>query len=175
VDGRRRGRRESRKPASRNPSVAGRRRPREEERTILTLWSNPEQTFAALSEEMDRLVKGVNAKAWSYGLTPAADVTETEAEYRVLIDLPGIDPAAVQLRVENDTLTVQVDRKQTQAAAGETVHRSERAFGTFFRSFTLPTGVDATKVEAAYDKGVLAVKLPKREEAKARSIPVSVK
>ena len=132
---------------------------------MLTLWSNPEQTFAALTEEMDRLVKGVNAKAWSYGLAPAADVAETEAEYRVLVDLPGIDPKDIQLRVEKDTLTVQVDRKQPQAVAGETVHRSERVFGTFFRSFTLPTGVDATKVEAAYDKGVLAVKLPKREEA----------
>jgi len=143
---------------------------------MLTLWRNPERTFAALSEEMDRLVNGVNGNgSWSYGLAPAADVTETEADYRVLIDLPGIDPNAIQLRVEKDTLTVQVDRKQAQVAAGETVHRSERAFGTFFRSFTLPTGVDASKVEAAYEQGVLAVKLPKREEAKARSIPVSVK
>ena len=143
---------------------------------MLTLWRNPERTFAALSEEMDRLVNGAPGNtAWSYGLAPAADVTETEAEYRVLMDLPGIDPNAIQLRVEKDTLSVQVDRKQLQAAAGETVHRSERAFGTFFRSFTLPTGVDATKVEAAYEQGVLAVKLPKREEAKARSIPVSVK
>jgi HSP20 family protein len=142
---------------------------------MLTLWSNPERTFAALSEEMDRLVSGASAKAWSYGLAPAADVTETEAEYRVLIDLPGIEASAIQLRVEKDTLTVQVDRKQPQAAAGETVHRSERAFGTYFRSFTLPTGVDATRVEAAYEQGVLAVKLPKREEARARSIPVAVK
>ncbi len=143
---------------------------------MLTLWRTPERTLAALSEEMDRLVNGVSgSNAWSYGLAPAADVLETEAEYRVLMDLPGIDPSAIQLRVEKDTLTVQVDRKQLQPAAGETVHRSERAFGTFFRSFTLPTGVDATRVEAAYEQGVLAVKLPKREEAKARAIPVSVK
>ncbi len=143
---------------------------------MLTLWRNPERTFAALSEEMDRLVNGrTGNSSWSYGLAPAADVTENEAEYRVLMDLPGIDPNAIQLRVEKDTLTVQVDRKQPQPEAGETVHRSERAFGTFFRSFTLPTGVDASRVEAAYTQGVLAVKLPKREEAKARSIPVSVK
>ncbi len=143
---------------------------------MLTLWRNPERTIAALSEEMDRLVNGVAGNtAWSYGLAPAADVTETEGEYRVLMDLPGIDPSAIQLRVEKDTLTVQVDRKQLQPAAGETVHRSERAFGTFFRSFTLPTGVDATRVEAAYEQGVLAVKLPKREEAKARAITVTVK
>lgn len=144
---------------------------------MMTPWRNPEKTFAALSEEMDRLVSGIHAGAsnWSYGLSPAADVLETEAEYRVLVDLPGVDANDLQLRVEKDTLTVQVDRKQPQAVAGETVHRSERAFGTFFRSFTLPAGVDAGKVEAAYEQGVLKVKLPKREEVRARSIPVSVK
>jgi len=142
---------------------------------MLTLWKNPDRAFAALNEEMDRLVNGVAGNTWSYGLTPAADVLETEGEYRVLLDLPGIDPAATQLRVEKDTLSIQVDRKQVQPAAGETVHRSERSFGTFFRSFTLPRGVDATRVEATYEQGVLSVKLPKREEAKARTIAVSVK
>ncbi len=142
---------------------------------MLTLWNNPDRALAALDEEMDRLVNSVAGSAWSYGLTPAADVLETEGEYRVVMDLPGIDPAAIQLRVEKDTLTVQVDRKQPQPAAGETVHRSERAFGTFFRSFTLPRGVNSAAVEATYEQGVLTVKLPKREEAKARSIAVAVK
>jgi HSP20 family protein len=142
---------------------------------MLTLWKSPDRAFAALDDEMDRLVSGIAGNGWSYGLTPAADVLETEAEYKVQLDLPGIDPAAIQLRVEKDTLTVQVDRKQPQVAAGEAVHRSERAFGTFFRSFALPRGVDASRVEAAYEQGVLTVKLPKREEAKARTIAVSVK
>ncbi len=142
---------------------------------MLTLWNNPDRALAALNDEMDRLVNGVAGNAWSYGLAPAADVLENEGEYRVLLDLPGIDPAAIQLRVEKDVLTVQVDRKQPQPAAGETVHRSERAFGTFFRSFTLPRGVNAAAVEATYEQGVLTAKLPKREEAKARTIQVSVK
>lgn len=142
---------------------------------MLTLWRTPERTLAALSEEMDRLVSGVANNAWSYGLTPAADVLETEGEYRVLVDLPGIDPAAIQLRVEKDTLHIQVDRKQPQAEAGEAVHRSERAFGTYYRSFALPRSVDAGRVEAGYQQGVLSVKLPKREEARARSIAVNVK
>lgn len=142
---------------------------------MLTLWSSPARTLSALDEQMNRLVKGFGSEAWSYGLAPAADVLETEGEYRVLVDLPGIDPSAIQLRVEKDTLSIQAERKQPAAEAGETVHRSERSFGTFFRSFTLPSGVDATRVEAAYEQGVLAVKLPKRDEAKARTIPVSVK
>lgn len=142
---------------------------------MLTLWSSPARTLSALDEQMDQLVNGLATKAWSYGLAPAADIVETEGEYRVLVDLPGVEPAAIQLRVEKDTLSIQAERKQSTTEAGETVHRSERSFGTFYRSFTLPSGVDATRVEAAYDHGVLAVKLPKREEAKARSIPVSVK
>jgi len=142
---------------------------------MLTLWNTPARTLSAIDEQMNRLVKGLASEAWSYGLAPAADVVETEGEYRVLVDLPGLDPSAIQLRVEKDTLTIQAERKQPGAQAGETVHRSERSFGTFFRSFTLPTGVDATRVEAAYEQGVLAVKLPKREEAKARTIPVNVK
>lgn len=142
---------------------------------MLTMWRTPERTLAALSEEMDRLVGSAAGNAWSYGLTPAADVLETEGEYRVLVDLPGVDPSAIQLRVEKDTLTIQVDRKQPQAEAGEAVHRSERAFGTFFRSFALPRSVDAGRVEAAYQQGVLSVKLPKRDEARARTIAVNVK
>jgi len=142
---------------------------------VLTLWRNPQRTLASLSEEMDRLVNDVAAGNWSYGLTPAADIAENEGEYKVQVDLPGIDPGAIQLRVEKDTLTIQVDRKQPKPAAGETVHRSERAFGTYFRSFTLPRGVDAAGVEASYEQGVLSVKIPKREEAKARTIAVSAK
>jgi HSP20 family protein len=146
---------------------------------MLTLWRTPERTLAAMSEEMDRLVNGVAGdatSAWNnHGLAPAADVLETEGEYRVQVDLPGIDPSSIQLRVEKDTLSIQVDRKQPAAVAGETVHRSERAYGTFLRSFALPIAVDATRVEATYEQGVLTVKLPKREEAKARTIAVNVK
>jgi HSP20 family protein len=143
---------------------------------VLNLWRNPETTLAALSAEMDRLMNDVAAPARSWtGLAPAADIVETEADYRVVLDLPGHDPAAIGLQVEKDTLTVQADRKQPAAAAGETVHRSERSFGTFFRSFTLPKGVDAGRVEAKYEHGVLTVILPKREEAKPRTIAVQAK
>ncbi|HVO19644.1 MAG TPA: Hsp20/alpha crystallin family protein [Anaeromyxobacter sp.] len=144
---------------------------------MLTLWRNPDNALAAIGEEMDRLVSGLtrDAGTWSYGLAPAADIFETEAAYRVQLDLPGIDPKAIQLRVEKDTLSIQVDRKQPAAVAGETLHRSERAYGTFFRSFELSNAVDAGRVEASYEQGVLTVTLPKREEAKARTIPVNVR
>jgi HSP20 family protein len=145
---------------------------------MTNLWRNPENGLAALSAEMDRMLSDFvrpGAGAWSYGLTPAADVLETEAEYRVVLDVPGLDPAAIKLEVEDDTLTVRADRRQPALAKGETLHRTERSFGTFFRSFTLPKTVDGARVEARYEHGVLAVVLPKREEAKPRTISVQVK
>jgi HSP20 family protein len=145
---------------------------------MLTLWRNPTTGLAALGEEMERMVKDLaqpDPAAWSYGLAPGADVIETEADFRVVLDLPGQDPAAVKIDVENDTLTVQAERKQPALAKGETLHRTERAFGTFFRAFTLPKSVDAARVEARYEQGVLTVVLPKRDEAKPRSISIQVK
>jgi HSP20 family protein len=146
---------------------------------VLTLWRNPDTAFAALTREMDRLASDVarpSLAGWSgYGLTPAADILETEAAFKVVVDLPGHDPKAIQIQVENDTLTVQSERKFAEPAKDETTHRSERAHGTFFRSFSLPATVDATKVAAHYENGVLTVVLPKREEARPRTIQVNVK
>jgi HSP20 family protein len=146
---------------------------------MLTLWRNTDPTFAALSREMDRLVKDIalpSAGAWAgYGLTPAADILESEAGFKVVLDMPGHDPKAIQIQVENDTLTVQSERKFAEPAKDETSHRSERAHGTFFRSFSLPTTVDGGNVAAQYENGVLTVVLPKREEGKPRTIQVSVK
>ena len=145
---------------------------------MLTLWRNHTIPFAALSREVDRFVNEAVSPpaAWSgYGLVPAADVFETEAAFKVVLDLPGQDPKAIQIRVEGDVLTVQAERKLVEPAKDETVHRSERAAGVSFRSFTLPASVEATKVAASYENGVLTVVLPKREEARARTIPVSAK
>jgi HSP20 family protein len=156
-------------------TLAGRKGSAREETHMLTIWTNPKCNWTAYHEEVHRPADAAAGSAWSYGLAPAADVVETEAEYRVLIDLPGLDPAAIQLRVEKDTLIVRADRKQPGSAGGEKIHRSERAYGTYFRSFALPRAVDPGRVEAGYEHGVLTVKLPKREEAKARTNSVSVK
>jgi len=145
---------------------------------MLTLWRNHHIPFGALSREVDRLMNDVATPTagWSgYGLTPAADIAETQAAFKVVLDLPGHDPKAIQIQVQDDVLTVQSERKLVEAAKDETVHRSERLAGTSLRSFSLPASVDASKVEATYENGVLTVVLPKREEARARTIEVSVK
>ncbi len=144
--------------------------------------TNPANGLAALGAEVDRMLSdvarplpGVPRGVAGYGLTPPADVLETEADFSVALDVPGLDPKALSIQVENDTLTVQAERKQPETKRDATAHRSERAYGTFFRSFTLPASVDATRVEATYEVGVLTVVLPKREEAKPRTIQVNVK
>ena len=106
---------------------------------------------------------------------PAADVVETANEIFVLLDLPGQKSEEIQIKVDKDVLTVEAERKLDRGKEGETYHRSERSTGKLVRSFTLPTNVDATRTEAKYEAGVLKITLPKREEAKPRTIQVSVK
>jgi HSP20 family protein len=104
---------------------------------------------------------------------PPADVVETADAIVVRLDLPGHKSDELQLKVENDLLTVEAERKPVERK-GETFHRSERVFGRSVRSFTLPANVDSARTEAAYTDGVLEITLPKREEAKPRTIQVKV-
>jgi HSP20 family protein len=104
---------------------------------------------------------------------PPADVVETADAIFVRLDLPGHKADSIQLKVENDVLTVESERKLVERN-GEAYHRSERAFGRSVRSFSLPANVDTGHTEASYVDGVLEIKLPKREEAKPRTIQVKV-
>jgi HSP20 family protein len=144
---------------------------------MLTLWRN-DTHLPSLIAEMNRFARDVartDDGAWSnYGLRPAADVVETSGGFEVSLDMPGVDPKAIQIQVEDDVLTVQAARRQAPAPKDGSVHRCERPTGSFFRSFSLPGSVDGAKVEARYDAGVLTVSLPKREEAKPRTIQVKV-
>jgi len=106
---------------------------------------------------------------------PAADVVETADEIVVEIDLPGHKEDELQIRVDGDVLTIEAERKTERAQTGESYQRSERLQGKVARSFTLPANVDSSRTVANYEAGVLRIKLPKREEAKPRTIPVNAK
>jgi HSP20 family protein len=107
-------------------------------------------------------------------LTPAADVAEREHAFEVHVDLPGLAPEAITVKLEGDTLTVSGERKaEAQAKEGRWV-RSERSFGTIARTFVLPESVIGTTPEASFANGVLTVTLPKREESKPKSVLVKV-
>jgi HSP20 family protein len=105
---------------------------------------------------------------------PAVDVRETGDSLVLTMEIPGIDPKAVDIAVENNRLTVSGERTFESADEGESYHRVERAFGSFARSFRLPNRFDADNIEARSKHGVLTLVIPKREEAKPRSIKVQV-
>jgi HSP20 family protein len=103
---------------------------------------------------------------------PAVDVKESEEALIFQVELPGLTKDDVEITIENNVLTLAGERKFEQEAKGENYHRLERAYGTFSRSFTLPTGVQTDKVDASFEHGVLILHLPKQEESKPRKISI---
>ena len=105
---------------------------------------------------------------------PPVDVYEDEQNLILKLEIPGLNDEDVNVSVENNTLTVQGERKFEKEEKEENFHRIERRYGSFVRTFKLPNTVDAEKVEASYDKGILKITLAKRAEAKPRQIKVGI-
>jgi len=114
---------------------------------------------------------GVATSAW----LPSVDVFEDKESLKIVAELPGLKPEDVKITLENGTLTLRGEKKQVAEEKTERVHRYERSYGSFERSFALPKTVDADKVSATFENGVLSVTLPKAEKAKPREIAVSSK
>jgi HSP20 family protein len=110
-------------------------------------------------------------RPWS----PSVDIYETENELVLKADLPDVDLKDIDVRVENQTLTIAGERKFEQQEAGKGFHRIERNYGRFVRSFAVPSSFDTGNIGAGYKNGVLTVTLPKTEAAKPRQIKVEVK
>jgi HSP20 family protein len=138
---------------------------------------NPFNEMNLLQNHMNRLFDTAlqgwagdsNGTAW----VPAADIYESENELLVNLDLPGIDPKMVDLQLENHILTIRGERRLDERQNREHFHRVERSYGTFSRSFTLATSVDADKIQASYQAGVLTITLPKAEAAKPKRIQIA--
>ncbi len=125
--------------------------------TVLTRWE-PFRELNTLQDRMNRLFRDSVAEAQDQSLTtsafaPAVDVYEDEHNITLKIEVPGIDEKDIDVRIENNTLTVHGERKFEKEEKEENFRRVERQYGSFTRSFTLPTTVDAEKVSANYDKG----------------------
>jgi HSP20 family protein len=108
--------------------------------------------------------------AWA----PSVDIYETEHELVVKADLPEIDPKDLDIRVENNILTIRGERKFEKNVSEENYLRVERSYGSFARSFTLANTVNSEAIKADYQNGVLTLSIPKREEAKPKQIKVNV-
>lgn len=105
---------------------------------------------------------------------PAADISETEKEYLVKAELPGVKREDVKVTLENGVLTIQGERRQEKVEKDEKTHRTERFYGSFSRSFTLPDNADAEHVRAETRDGVLSVHVPKLAAARARTVEIKV-
>lgn len=106
---------------------------------------------------------------------PAIDVLDRENEVVITADLPGLNPEDVEVTVEKGLLSIRGERKLDELQEGESYHRVERLHGEFERSFKLADSIDSSKIEARFKNGEMVLTLPKREEAKPRTVKIEVK
>lgn len=125
----------------------------------------PFQSLRLLGNALD---EAFLSSSWS----PACDVLEDKDSVKFLLELPGVTADDVKLSLENDVLTIRGEKKQQAEEGTERVHRYERSYGAFERSFALPSTIDAEKVTATFQNGILTVTVPKAERARPREIPV---
>jgi HSP20 family protein len=129
-----------------------------------------DQISRVFNEVLERGRDESNLTSWA----PAVDIFETEHELVVKADLPDVDPKDLDIRVENNILTIRGDRKFEKKVSEDKYLRVERAYGSFSRSFSLANTVNAEAIKADYQNGVLTLTVPKREEAKPKQIKVNV-
>ena len=138
----------------------------------------PFRGAASLQDQVNRLFSDVlERKSEESSLTawaPSVDIYETEHELVVKADLPEVDPKDLDIRVENNILTIRGERKFEKNVNEENYLRVERAYGSFARSFTLANTVNSEAIKTDYQNGVLTLCIPKREEAKPKQIKVNV-
>src|SRR5213594_4587086 len=120
------------------------------------------------NDDFERRGEESSLTAWA----PAVDIYETEHELVVKADLPEVDPKDLDIRVENNILTIRGERKFEKNVSEENYLRVERSYGSFARSFTLANTVNSEAIKADYQNGVLKLSIPKREEAKPKQIKI---
>jgi HSP20 family protein len=150
--------------------------------TLLTRWE-PFRDLATMQHRMNRMNRLLRETYSSENpeealtttsFAPPVDIYEDEHNITLKLEVPGIDETDIDVRIENTTLTVHGERKIEKEEKEENFRRVERQYGSFTRSFTLPSSVDSAQVSANYEKGILKIKLAKKAEAKPKQIKVNV-
>lgn len=138
----------------------------------MSLQHDPLASLRFFEDAVTRLMSEPRTgRPWS----PPVDILETEEELVLKADLPDLKLEDIDVRVENETLSIKGERRFEKEANGKGYHRIERSYGSFVRSFAVPSSVDTEKVSADYKNGVLTIKLPKKEAAKPKQVKVEVK
>jgi HSP20 family protein len=122
-----------------------------------------EETFTGRGEKKD-LVSGT----WS----PSVDIYETENALVLSAEVPGMKEDEIEIKIEDNTLILQGERKFEKETKEENYHRIERSYGSFYRSFTLPNSIDQDKIQAVHENGVLKITMPKKPELKPKKVKV---
>jgi HSP20 family protein len=147
--------------------------------TLLTRW----EPFRELQDRIDRMNRlfresyrpeGPEEALTTTSFAPPVDIYEDEHNITLKMEVPGIDEKDIDVRTQNNTLTVRGERKFEKEEKEENFRRVERQYGSFTRSFTLPSSVETENIHANYDKGVLEIRLAKKAEAKPKQIKVRV-
>lgn len=149
--------------------------------STLTTW-NPYHELERLQDRVLRAMRVAPTQSEQDGdslltlsdWSPAVDITEDEKEYLITADLPQVEKDDVKVVVENGSLVIRGERKRENAHKDKKVHRIERSYGSFQRSFSLPEDADGNGVTASFKDGALRVSLPKSEEKKPKHIEVRV-
>jgi len=154
----------------------------------------PWRPFDSLRREVDRLFQDFEHGSWrsplrgslfdspplwrrqmTWGAAPAVDILEKDGGFEVTVELPGMDEKNIEVNVANGCLTIKGEKQEEKEEKKKDYHLQERHFGSFERRFQVPEGVDASKIEANFRKGVLTVTLPKRAEAKKAEQKIAIK
>ena len=149
------------------------------------------QPFERLRREMDRLfdvfdwrspfarsafdIEPLWRRELSWAAMPAVDIAEKDKAYEVTAELPGMDENNIEVKVASGMLTIKGEKKEEKEEKKKNYYHSERRYGSFERRFQIPEGVDTSKIEASFKKGVLTVTLPKSPEAQAAEKKITVK
>lgn len=143
-------------------------------------WERSLRGFNKISDEFDRMLtrfprfEPTEENLMVADFIPAVDIFETDKEFVVKAEIPEVKKEDVKLTIEEGVLTIQGERKAEKEEKGKRFHRTERLYGTFLRSFSLPTEVEEAKALAEYKDGMLTLHLPKSERAKPKTIEVKL-
>lgn len=141
---------------------------------------NPFRELRTMQDQMNRMLDMAWNREFGEELKegvwqPPVDIYEDENSVVIKAEVPDVDQKDIEVRIENNTLTIRGERKHSSDVKKENYYRVERYFGQFQRSFSLPQSINQDKVQASCDKGILTITLPKREEKKPKQISVEVK
>jgi HSP20 family protein len=132
----------------------------------LFLWNDERDPFLGLRPRRNEFA--------TRGWYPTVDIVESEEDVLISAELPGLGRDDVKVEVKDDVLTLKGEKKRKDETKEDGYHRIERRYGSFYRSFVLPPSVEKDNVKAAFENGVLTIRLPKAEQARPREIPVDV-